>query len=132
MVDAATGELPFAEVRAKRQELRAEIIRVNHWCYLVRAQMDLMISSLVPPEEISSEPNSLPDHATMLGYITQERVSVDLEHLQRLRELERKLNAYARSLEHALDYSAEEVVRCLVPDPAAGLWLSTAAFSWNP
>ena len=28
-------------------------------------------------------------------------------------------------------YSAEEVVRCLVPDPAAGLWLSTAAYSWN-
>lgn len=131
MADDAGVELPFAEVRAKRQSLRAEILRVNHWCYLVRAQMDLMIASLVPPDEISSEPDSLPDHATMLGYITQERMGVDLEHLQRLRDLERKLNAYARSLEHALDYSAEEVVRCLVPDPAAGLWLSTAAYSWN-
>lgn len=116
----------LAELRRARRLLRAEKARIVQWRRLVRARLDLAVAAAAQPEPLGLEADVLPlppgtdvpMHPALVERVLGGAPSIDLDRLQALRALDKRLACYERAVSDALDTATSEFIRRVAADPA--------------
>ena len=115
------------ELRRARRLLRAERARIVQWRRLVRARLDLAIAVAAQPDPLgldadvlpSGEEADLPVHSELIAHVLGGGPSIELDRLQALRALDKRLARYEQSVAEALDAATTEFIRRVAADPLA-------------
>ena len=107
------------DLQAARRTLRREKLEVGRWRRLLRARLDLLVGAYAPPEILGTTGwDHLPEgrhdlplagemaNAIWAGTDTVDRVAL----MRQLRDLDRRLGAYAAELDTSLDESTDEIL----------------------
>ena len=108
-----------ADLQTARRTLRHEKLEVGRWRRLLRARLDLLVGAYAPPEILGTTDwehlpegrHSLPLAGEMAvaiwaGTDTADRVAL----MRQLRDLDRRMSAYAAELDDALDETTDELL----------------------
>jgi hypothetical protein len=117
-------------LRGTHRSLRAERLRVAHWRRLVRARMDLAAASVALPEplgDVVGHADGAAAHAdlpTLLGLadaVSTGGPEGEIDRLESLRALDRRLATYEATVARALRDLADELLERVLADavPAA-------------
>lgn len=115
----------LTELRRARRLLRAEKSRIGQWRRLVRARLDLAVAAAAQPEPLGQEADvlpvgpetDLPMHAELVTQVLGGGPSIDLDRLEALRDLDRRLARYEEAVSVALDAATSEFIRRAAADP---------------
>lgn len=115
--------------RATRHALRTEQAQVARWRRLLRARLDLEIAGFAPPEPLGVAsgdelPASRVDLPSTVELTTAVRVVTPLDPIElmtRLRDLDRRLAAYAKDVAESLEECTHDVVRELAAGAGAAV-----------
>src|SRR5690606_31247203 len=115
----------LTELRRARRLLRAERSRIGQWRRLVRARLDLAVAAAAQPEPLGQEADvlpvgpetDLPMHAELVTQVLGGGPSIDLDRLEALRDLDRRLARYEEAVSIALDTATSEFIRRVAADP---------------
>ena len=112
------------DVGPARRAVRSERAEVARWRRLLRARLDLLVATYAPPgplgtvgwDVLPEAQLALPLADELLQAVALSPESDRVEVMRRLRELDRRLAAYADELDAAWDAATEGLVRSLVSD----------------
>lgn len=115
------------ELRRARRILRAERARIGQWRRLVRARLDLAVAAAAQPEALGLDPDvlpagpeaDLPMHSELCEHVLGGGPSIELDRLEALRALDKRLARYEQSVTEALDAATTEFIRRVAVDPTA-------------
>jgi len=117
----------LAELRRARRLLRAERARVVQWRRLVKARLDLAVAMAAQPESLGQDVDALPvgleadlpQHAELVEHVLGGGPAIELDRLQALRELDKRLARYEQAVTEALEAATTEFIRRVAVDPQA-------------
>ena len=118
-------------LRLDHRALRAERSRVGWWRRLVRARLDLLVARAVGPQPLGEELAfqlpldvglDVPRPDELEAVLGGHRTGTDLEQLDALRELDRRLVRYQDGVDAALAHATERLITHLAwhPDVVLG------------
>jgi hypothetical protein len=116
------------DLRDRHRELRAERLRVSHWRRLLRARMDLAAAALAMPEPLgravghalpSGAHTDLPLVLGLVDALSTGGPEGEVDRLEHLRDLDRRLEAYESAVVGALRDVADELLERLVAEAVA-------------
>jgi hypothetical protein len=108
---------------ATRRTVRAERSAVVRWRRLLRARLDLLVATYAPPDELGAMGWDVLPRAQAAAPIgdelraalgTCDHETDQVAAMRRLRDLDRRLAAYADDLDRALDATTEALIMRLV------------------
>lgn len=126
----------LGDLRSTRRALRGERVRVARWRRLVRARLELAVASATLPGPLGEEAtdvlpvlaeNDLPTHIELAVALRSGLPDGEVDLIEPLRDLDRRLARYAETVEEALARTTEELICRLATDPAATLRVYDAA-----
>ncbi|MCR6492415.1 hypothetical protein [Cellulomonas sp. P24] len=117
-------------LRHSRRDLRLELLRVNRWRRLVRARIEVAVAAATMPDPLGQDP--LPYLGVDVQALLPMQVELEtalrsglpigeLDRLDLLRDLDRRLCAYQQSVATALELATEDFIAHLALHPAAAL-----------
>lgn len=121
MAIAAGAVVPLDFKRRRRHDLLAQLREVDHWRRLVAARLDLAVAAVTAIDEPSGG-NGLPVGALppglreILGLPACEAALPEAAVLLRLREAQRDLDEYARTLRESADLATLDLAAPLDAD----------------
>ena len=123
-----------------RRTLRQEKLEVGRWRRLLRARLDLLVGAYAPPEilgttgweHLPAARLELPLPGEMAAAIwtgtePDDRVAL----MRRLRDLDRRLGAYATALDSALDDTTDELLMSMGSGATRALAEGLAEVTWG-
>jgi hypothetical protein len=122
--------LALSDLRHSRRALRAERARVARWRRLLRARMDLAVASAAMPDPLGQDPidmlpvgadDGLPSAIELVSAVRDGAPPAELDRLESLRALDRRLATYETTVSRALSGTTDEFIRRLAMDPVGGL-----------
>ncbi|NMR18711.1 hypothetical protein [Cellulomonas fimi] len=125
-----SGTLALSDLRHSRRALRAERARVARWRRLLRARMDLAVAAALMPDPLGYDTGGvlpvdagagLPSAVELVSAVRDGAPPAELDRLESLRELDRRLATYESTVVRALHGTTDEFIRRLAMDPVAGL-----------
>lgn len=125
MAIPAGAVVPLDEKRRRRHDLLARLREVDHWRRLVTARLDLAVAAVTAIEEPADGAAGLPAGTLppglreILGLPTCGAALPEAAVLLRLREAQRDLDDYARTLRESADLATLELASLLDAERAA-------------
>jgi len=117
-------------LRHSRRDLRIELLRVNRWRLLVRSRIEVAVAAATLPEPLGQDPlpylgvdvqNVLPMQAELETALRSGLPIGELDRLDLLRDLDRRLGVYQECVATALEHATEEFIARLSLHPASAL-----------
>ncbi|OIQ85657.1 hypothetical protein GALL_324950 [mine drainage metagenome] len=117
-------------LRHSRRDLRIELLRVNRWRLLVRSRIEVAVAAATLPEPLGQDPlpylgvdvqNVLPMQTDLETALRSGLPIGELDRLDLLRDLDRRLGTYQECVATALERATEEFIARLSLHPADAL-----------
>jgi hypothetical protein len=117
-----------SELRDTHRALRAEQLRVSHWRRLLRARMDLAAAAVAMPEPLgdavghavpAEAQSQLPMVLGLVNAVSTGGPEGEVDRLEQLRLLDRRLAAYESTVVGVLREVADEALERLLADVVA-------------
>ena len=120
----------LSDLRSSRQALRVERVLIARWRHLLRARIDLAVATAALPDPLgrhvdhalaSDAVGDLPEHLDLVCAVLDGGPLAELNRLDTLRNLDRRLARYQATVDRALGGTTDAFIQTLALDPAASL-----------
>ena len=120
----------LSDLRSSRRALRVERVLIARWRHLLRARIDLAVATAALPDPLGLQAGhpltfevqlDLPGHLDLVCAVLDGAPLGELDRLDVLRDLDRRLARYEAMVDRALGGATDEFIQTLALDPAASL-----------